>query len=191
MNNKLPISILNKKSFIAKKNYKGFTLIEFLIVFGILGVIGAVVLSVLFVTLRVSKKSDLLVRLKQSGNSVMSQVSRNIRYAKSLDYPDSCVGGVSTSYVTVTSLTDGEKITFSCISSSSGFVIASNGAALIDTATIYASTCAFYCSQPSLSDPPSINFNFRLHSIGSNSLVETRASLPFQTSVILRNYNKQ
>lgn len=173
-----------------KKITKGFTLVEFLIVTAILGIIGSVVLSVLFTTFRVSKKADSLVELRQTGDSVISQVVKNIRYAKSLDFPTSCVGGVISPYITVTSIVDNSQTTFSCEASAVGGKIASNGASLIDDRRITAANCFFSCTQDSISDPPIINFSFRLQLLNDTSFSETQAFVPFQASVILRNYNQ-
>jgi prepilin-type N-terminal cleavage/methylation domain-containing protein len=173
-----------------KKMRKGFTLVEFLIVTALLGIIGSVVLSVLFTTFRVSKKADSLVELRQTGDSVVSQVVKNIRYAKSLDYPTSCVGGVVSPYVTVSSIVDSSQTTFSCEASSLGGKIASNGASLIDDARISATNCFFTCTQNSPSDPPTINFSFRLQLLNDTVFSESQAFVPFQTSVILRNHNQ-
>ncbi len=149
---------------------------------------GTFVLSILFVTLRVSSKSDKLVNLKQNGNIAVSQIVKQIRYAKSLDDPTFCpaTAGSSLSTITITSILDNGKTIFSCGNST----IASNGASLVDTNSVQVTQCSFVCTQPTLNDPPTINLNLTLSSKNASSLVESTASIPFQTSVLMRNVSK-
>ncbi len=179
--------VSKSSSFIAISP-SGFTLVELLVAIAIFAIIGTVSLSILFMTLRAGKKSDTLIMLKQSGNAAMSQVVRSIRYAKSLDVPNSCVTPVTTSQITLTSVLDNGSTTFVCTSTTPN-TIASNSASLIDTAFAAVSGCSFTCTQPTVNDPPTINFIFKLSS-NSSGQVETRAIIPFQTSVTMRNYNK-
>lgn len=167
----------------------GFTLVELLLAIAIFSVIGTVSLSILFMTLRAGKKSDLLIVLKQNGNAAMSQVVKNIRYAKSLDIPTSCVTPVTVSQITLTSIADNGSTEFACTSTAPN-TIASNGASLIDTSVAVVTDCSFTCTQPTQNDPPTINFIFKLSSRNATGLVETQASIPFQTSVTMRNYSK-
>jgi prepilin-type N-terminal cleavage/methylation domain-containing protein len=171
------------------KTQKGFTLIELLMGIGIFTIIATATLTVLFVTLRVSKKTDSLVQLRQSGNFTLSQVSRSIRFAKSLDYPTSCVAAVNSQSIIITSLEDNGQTTFSCTGGSNPSV-ASNSANLIDTSKYVVSDCSFKCTQSSLNEPPTIDFSFTLNTSNANSLMESGGSLGFQTSVTLRNYNQ-
>lgn len=181
------------KNISAKFNKKpsGFTLIELLITIAILSVIGTIVLSILFISLRVSKKSNISVKLKQNGNIALSQIVKNIRYAKSLDMPLSCPvpPGSQSSSITITSILDDGKTIFSCTSGSPA-TIASNEASLVDTSTVVVTSCSFTCSQANLNDPPTIGINFVLNSKNSNSFTETKGSVSFQSSVLMRNLNK-
>jgi len=166
----------------------GFTLIEILIVFGILAATATVILSIIFVTLRVSKKSDLLLTIKQNGDNAMSQMVKGVRYAKSLDSACSATNAP----IKITSLTDNTQTTFTCTTGSSGTIsstIAANTVSLIDTNTISVTNCSFTCFQATPSDPPTISIGFTLSSKNANSLVETTGTIPFQTSVTMRNFN--
>jgi prepilin-type N-terminal cleavage/methylation domain-containing protein len=171
------------------KLLKGFTLIELLMGIGIFTIIATATLTVLFVTLRVSKKTDSLVQLRQSGNFTLSQVSRSIRFAKSLDSPASCVTTLNSQSVTITSLQDNSQTTFAC---TSGAIpsIASNSSNLIDTSKYIVSECSFKCTQPSLNVPPTIDFSFTLNTLNTSGLMESGGNILFQTSVTLRNYNQ-
>lgn len=170
-------------------NPAGFTLIEILVSIVIFAVIGTVTLSILFVTLRTGKKSDLLVVLKQNGNAAITQITRNIRYAKSLDSPTSCIPSAVTQSITVTSLVDDAQTTYACVVGPSA-TITSNGESLLDTNVATVTNCSFTCTQATAIDPPTIRLTFNLVSRNSNNLVETTGIVPFQASVTMRNYNK-
>lgn len=163
---------------------RGFTLVELLTVIGILSVIGSIVVSVVFISLSGAKKSDTVEILRQNGDNTLSQMVKSIRYAKSLDSPASCVVPTSTSSITVTSLESNAQTTYSC----SGTTIASNGASLLNTNVVTTQSCRFTCSQTSLQTPPTITIDFTLIPVGAGNLVETKATVPFQSSVTLRNY---
>lgn len=180
------MNILNIQLKLAK-NLSGFTFVELLVGISMFAVIGTVTLSILFATLRASKKSDVLVSLRQDGNTVMSQVGRNIRYARSLDAPASCISPVNSSSITITSNSDGGQTTFACVSGASS-TVASNGASLTDTDSTVMSNCEFVCTQPTLNDPPTITFSFVLSAKSSSGLSESNGSIPFQSSITLRNY---
>jgi type II secretory pathway pseudopilin PulG len=171
--------------------FEGFTLIELLIVIGVFAATGTVIVSILLATLRASNKADKLMILKQVGNPALSQVVKQIRYAKSLDIPAACPPppGVTLSSITISSVSDNGQTTLSCDTGATP-TIASNGASLLDTNAVAVSACSFTCSQPSAYSPPTINFSFKLDSKNSNNLVETTGSIQFQTSVLMRNYNK-
>ncbi len=167
-----------------KKKYTGFSLIELLIAVAIMLIVGTIVTSVLFVSLRTSSKSETTLLVKQNGEFALSQMTKSIRFAKQLDSPASCVTPVTQLSVTITSFLDGGQTTFSC----SGSTIASNGASLIDTTAVTASGCSFICSQTSSSQPPTITIQFTLNARTTSSFVETTATAPFKTSVTMRNF---
>lgn len=163
---------------------RGFTLLELLIAVAIMLIVGTIVTSVLFISLRTSKKSDALILAKQQGETAMSQMSKAIRFAKTLDDPVSCTTSVTQSSVTITSLLDGGQTTFSC----TGATIASNGASLINEGILTVDSCSFVCSQSSTSEPPTISINFTLSTKTTTSFIERTATVPFQTAVTMRNF---
>lgn len=168
---------------------KGFTLIELLVSVSIFAVLATVVLSIFFITLRASKKADVLSNLKQNGNVVIAQVSKRIRYAKNLNLPASCKPPVTTSSITVTSLLDDGVTKFSCETGSPA-TIASNGATLLDPGRVTVSSCSFVCSQANFNDPPTIDLYFDLTTNNSSGLVENTGKIHFQTSIMMRNFSR-
>ena len=60
---------------------------------------------------------------------------------------------------------------------------------LIDTSTILLSACSFTCTQNNFGQAPTIGINFTLSQTTSSSFAEKQATIPFQTSVTIRNNN--
>ncbi len=177
------------RSVLSSRFSRGFSLIELVVSMGIFAIISGVALSILFTSLRVSRKSEGMVVLKEQGDAVLSQMVRQIRFAKSLDTPASCTPSTATTSLTVTSLSDNGQTTFACTTGASSS-ITSNSASLIDTNAVTVTACSFVCSQPTIDDPPTIRLQFTLSTKNATSFAETTGSLPFQTSVTLRNYSR-
>lgn len=171
-------------------NHKGFTLMELLTVIGILSIVGIICVSVVSLTLRTTKKTDLLEYARINGDNALTEMVRSIRYAQTLTSPATCTTTTTVSSITITSLLDHQPTTYSC----SGNTISSNSASLIDTNSLQIpsnlSTCSFTCSQPAAAVPPLITIQFILSpkTTGTGNFAETNFTLPFQSSVTLRNY---
>jgi type II secretory pathway pseudopilin PulG len=179
-------------------NNKGYTLVELLAVIVIMITVGTVIMSILVSALRGGNKSQTTNQVRESGNYVISQMSKMITFAKHLDglstdnikYDSNCVLKVVSpaptpipyQYIKFTAF-DGGQTTFSC----SGGNIASNTAALIDTSTLVVTNCTFICTQPSISIPPTIDISFTLNEKINSSFSEKKASIPFETSITIRN----
>jgi hypothetical protein len=136
--------------------------------------------------MRGSNKSESVSIVKQNGTFALSQMVKQIRYAKSLDNPASCVPSTNSPTLTITSLADNGQTTYSCPTNLSS-PITSNSAALIDASAVSVTYCSFTCSQNSISEPPRVSIQFTLTSQNTNGLAETKSSIPFQSSVIMRN----
>lgn len=172
---------------------KGFTLIELLVVISIFVLLTTIILGTLIVVLRGSKNADSLILVKQNGNYAMSQMIRIIRFAKSLDSPVTC-DSTPLNSITITTF-DLNQTTFSCpvdplptpnfIASNSA-----NSTKLTNKQSIGVSACSFVCTQSS-TGPPLINITFSLKKINSNGLPEGDVTIPFQSSVTMRNLGSQ
>lgn len=151
--------------------------------------VSTIVISILFISFRTSKKSEAIVILKQNGDAAMSQMVRNIKYARSLDDPIDCTIPITQQSITVTSSSDLGQTVYKCPTDISP-AIASNGASLIDTSSATIDACSFTCSQVSLNDPPTITIQYKLYSIDNKELNENQGAMSFQTSVTMRNYSR-
>ena len=175
-------SALNAKHSIPR----GFTLVELITVIGIIGVIGAVVVSIVVITLRGSAKTDTIELARQGGGVALTQMVNTIRYAYSLESPTSCMPQTTVDEITVSSLSDLSETTLSCTTDS----IASNGASLIDQNSLRVSSCSFTCSQITANSAPTITIAFTLEPVSSGNFFESMFSIPFESSVTMRNATK-
>lgn len=172
----------------------GFTLVELLAVIAIFGVIGGIAASILVTSLRISKKTDVIINVKQNGTYILDQTEKTLREARFLKNPFPC--GPQSSPTQTQSLTtmafDGTQTVLSCNGDSDvpPNTIANNGVSLLDTNSVKLNTCSFTCIQQSPSDYPVVTINFSLLNNTTSKLVEASTSaILFNTSVVLRNLN--
>jgi len=162
---------------------RGFTLVEILTVISILAVIGSITVGVITITLRGAKKSDVLEVARQESDTALTQMIKTIRYAQSLDTPTSCVPSTTVSSITITSVSPQAQTTYSC----TGGTIQANNISLFNTNALTVTSCSFVCTQPTLNDPPTITIQYTLTPASGSNFTETNFSLPFQSSVTMRN----
>lgn len=176
------------------QNFKsggGFTLIEILAVIFVLSTIGVLVAAIITSSLRGTNKTNTITAVRQNGFFAIAQMTKMIQNAKRLEYPYSCISPPSptpppaSSYLEINS-PDGGETRFEC----SGSTISSNSGSLLDTSAVSVNSCSFTCSQTSLSDPPIIGISFTLIQKRTTSFFEQNVSIPFQTSVVMRNANR-
>lgn len=168
---------------ITKKQNLGFTMIEILVVVGILGVIAVIGSNMFFTTLRASNKTKVLAVIKQNGNYALSIMERIIR--DSQEVVANC--GVGMKKIKVKRL-DGSETEFSC--NQEGTVngnIASNSARLTSS-EVKVDSCSFGCSTQGEFYPQNVVINFTLSQAVVTTRVEEQASVNFKTTVSLRNF---
>jgi prepilin-type N-terminal cleavage/methylation domain-containing protein len=161
----------------------GYTLIELLVAVAIFTVLGTMTVSILSLTLRGAKKSDAIESVRQNGDIILSKMVRTIRYASSIDNPI-CTDSITTPEITITAL-DNTSTTLSC--SSVPNAIAVNGVSLVDTNAVLVQNCSFTCRQPVGASVPAVTIKFTLSARDSTGLFENKVSIPFQSSVNIRN----
>lgn len=175
--------IANSKWQIAKGSKRGFTLVELLVSSAIFITIGTVIVTILSVSFKVSKKAELTLTLRSSGSAALTQMVNSIKYAKYLNDPADCTTPIDQDSITFTSAFDGGQTTLSCPNGNSPS-IASNGASLVDTSAVTVGTCYFSCSQDTINEPPTITIHFDLTTTADSLYI------PFQTAVTMRNYTR-
>lgn len=183
------------------RSCKGFTLIELLTSIMVLVTIGAVIAGMIASSFRGSNKTNTIENIRQNGNYVLNQISKDIAYAQSFDgittgfsnnggeYGLSCdfVSGVP-KYITVRS-TKNVVTKYYCNGSILGSSnLSANGNSLIDS-SISLNSCSFTCDQDVPTDAPIVGISFTLGPGNSNNLVENSSPpITFKTSIVLRNH---
>lgn len=176
---------------------QGFTLIEVLVVMALSAVVGTIVFSIVFTTLRSYNKANSVTLVRQNGENAISQMTRLIRSGKSFQ-------GVGTGDETFTTICpqtdpaprysevkltsfDNTDIVLSCKNDT----ITLNDVSLINTSEVALGeeeeSCFFACTQSTPSDAPRIDINFSLLRKDANNVIDTHTKLDFHTSVIPRN----
>ena len=208
------MKISNFKFQISNKE-EGYTLVELLTVIVIMIVVGMIVTGIIVSSLRGTNKSTVLDNVRENGNNAIIQISKMLTFAQafngvSLDgvtYTTICVPAptpvpsgsapplptptpIPYKYIKITSF-DGGTTVFGCTGNTDTppDTIASNSSSLIDTTTVSVNpaACYFTCTGNTLTEPPTIGINFTLSQISSSSFSEKNATIPFSTSVTLRN----
>ena len=191
---------------------RGFTLVELLTVTVVTVTISVLISMIITFALRGTNKTNSVDEVRKNGNYALLQISKIIEYAKSFDgvstdgvsYDYNCVQipvqapspsptPLHYSHLRMANF-DGDKTVFSCVPAiqTTPATIASNGASLIDTNSVSldSNSCFFTCLQQRITDVPTIGVNFGLSKKTSSTLFENKSSIPFQTSVTVRNLGR-
>ena len=198
-----------------KNSEKGYTLVELLTVIVIMVVVGMIVTGIIVSSLRGTNKSTVLDNVRENGNYAIVQMSKMLTFSRvfngvstdGISYTTNCTIAatptpapsttpaptptpVAYKYIKITGF-DGGTTVFGCNSPTDTppSTIASNSSSLIDSSTVSVdyNSCYFTCSQNTLTEPPTIGINFQLSQVSASSFVEKNASIPFSTSVTMRN----
>ena len=184
----------------------GFTLIELLIVVAMAASVTTIVVGVIASTLRGANKSITINKVRENGNYAISQMSRTIKYAKTIEggkvnitdpswscqnipqAPTPTPVPIHYKFVNVTAF-DGTSYVFGCDEMNSTILM--NASEIIDagptgSVTLIPGSCYFTCSKGFI-DTPAVGINFILSSKTSSALVESQATIPFSTFIKGRN----
>jgi len=193
-----------------QKSQKGYTLVELLAVIAVVIVVGVIISGILVSSLRGGSKSNVLDNVRQNGNNAIAQMSKMILYAQYFNgvstngqffttnctqapvvSPSPTPAPVNFKYLKITSF-DGHQTIFSCSNTDSitgDVTISSGSASLIDNSTVVLDTCSFSCLQNNIGQPAIIGINFTLSQKTSSTFSEKKATIPFYTSITIRNNN--
>ncbi len=161
-------------------NKRGFSIIEILVAITIFAVIGVLVTRSISMTLRGSKKSDSLVRVRENLNYSLAVIERQIRNAESIT---ACTGATS-NRIDYTSL-EGIDTSFVCtVSGTDRFI--SSGSARLTSDDILISTCSFTCNKQDINNPAIVRVSVVAED-GTSQAVD-KGSISSDIEIVTRNY---
>ena len=159
---------------------KGYTLIELVVVAGILGIIGVVSVSLFLSTLLGGGKSTALNDVRSNGDYAITQMERMIRSARYM--VGTCIPDMNSIKI---KNPDGGTTEFSMENNR----IASNSAQFLTSDDVLlVGPIDFDCIQSSSKAPEIVSINFTLQKGDSGSPNKDYAQADFSTSVQVRSY---
>lgn len=168
-----------KINYTTKKIIKGLSLIEILIAISIFTVISLIATRSISLTLKGSKKSDSLVRVRENVNYSLSIIERQIRNSESITCPNPST--LTLNYIAPVSV----AASFSCQSIGPNGYIAS-GSGRLTSSDISVTACSFTCTQIDSNNPPVVKIS--ITASDNESLNVEKGEVTAQTEIIGRNY---
>jgi len=164
-----------------KNNYqKGISLLEILVVIAVFSILGILASRAVLLTIRGTKKSDSLIKVRSNLDYAMAVIERQLRNASSVN-PCPNTDPLVLDYLD----NEGTATSFSCQNVGTEGYIAS-GSARLTSNEIKVTACSFTCAQSSAGLPPSVAINFVGEDI-SNAGVEG-AQVTVNSQILLRTY---
>ena len=164
------------------KNKLGYTLIELVVVAGIMGIIGIVSVGLFMSTILGGGKSSALNDVRSNGDYAITQMERMIRGARKI--VSACSLGMNT--ITIKN-SDGDNTVFSVITDQGNTLIASNSGYLTSSDVQVVGPIVFDCSQSSSKAPELVTIHFTLQKGDDTSSKRDFAQEDFSTTVQVRS----
>ena len=168
----------------------GYSLIELLVVITLIAILGTLTAEAFILGLRAQSKSEILKEVKQNADYIGQVIENMVR--NSIDIGVSECNNLNSQKLTIRS-SDGRFTTFDCSAS----VMASISGQFPEPTIYYTlsnnrvqvESCNFrvVCPTPPV-NPKYLFINFKLKQSGSNLPVEQQASIEYQNTVSLRQY---
>lgn len=162
-----------------KKNLKGISFIEILVVIAVFAILGVLATRAILLTLRGSRKSESVVKVRENVNYALAVIERQLRNAESID-TTTCTGG-RVDYKNQ----DGIGSSFVCTNIGAGGYIASGSARLTST-DVAVTLCSFSCSPASGDVLPSVTVNVTAQDAVATGVESAQVSS--STQIFLRTY---
>lgn len=182
----------------------GFTLIEMIVVIGVIALLLPVVFGLFYLDITSQKKTVLLQETKRSGDNALSVFESLIHNDAvkivSSDFATTLCDGAGTTEDLGSSVSfkdrHGSYFTFTLDSSDIDSIkIASDSSvaptAYLTSSAVSVSPLTFSCTRTASFAPPYISVQFTVTQAGSPSRGEDKDSLPYSTIIKLRNYDEE
>ncbi len=181
-----------------KTQNRGFTLIEILVVVGILAIIAVISSNMFFTVFKSSGKTKVLTKVKENGDYALSVMERLIRDSEEVvTNTDNKICESGMNYLKF-KRADGSTIEFGCLEEGTANGRIASNSARLTSSEVKVDSCSFDCSCPVAFPnctsegtkfyPKTITIKFILSQIGATVRPEEEAIINFQTTVGTRNY---
>jgi type II secretory pathway pseudopilin PulG len=191
------MNLKNYSNSNTNSNTSGLTLIELLVSLALIVGLMTVVAAILVATLRGASKAVVSEDIRQNGNSALTQVTKQIQFAESLDSVLTSLGDTSASCATPAP--PDPPTEYKSISYTSGGVsniltcdrttLALNSAELVDRTKAVFVSCKIICSQQ-IDESPVVGISFTLSNPSDDVVAEKRTTLNFSKSIKMRLSNQ-
>ena len=166
---------------------RGFTLLELLVVIGVITIVGVIAADIFVNVTRSYNKAEIIARVQRSGNATLSQMTGEIRNSRRVVSP---APGSSDSSLMIED-SSGNQVEFSFTppdETNNGFV-SRNGAAISDSdfsTGVNVTSLVFTVLD---TDPTVVGISIALEQpLGAGGRIDFQADVTLQTSVSLRTY---
>lgn len=163
----------------------GMSLLEILVVVAIFAILAILTTQAVILTIRGSKKTESLVRVRENLNYSMGIIERQIRNSDSVT---DCTNEDTTS-ITFTDQ-DGNPSKLSCINvvpdSNDGYIASGSASLRLTSDTVNVTSCSFYCDDSSTNSPPSVSVYLEAQDKATSGIQGSKVSV--SNRIYLRSY---
>jgi len=163
------------------KFQNAFTLVETMVVLSVFSVLAVLVTFIIITSLRTTKKSENLYRIRAEMDAAMEVMERNLRNAKQ-------ISGVCGTYAGQTQLNYidqyGNASSFTC----SGGSVASGSSQLLSSTEILLSVCTFDIEISCANEPVPDSVTIKLTGSTAQSSGFDAGNVSMENKILLRNY---
>jgi hypothetical protein len=160
-----------------RRNIEGISLLEILVVIAIFTVLAVITTRAVLLTLRGSRKSESMAKVREDLDYSLSVIDRNLRNAEEIDVA-SCTGN-RVDYVDEL----GNSSYFACLETSGVGYVAS-GSARLTSNKVDVISCNFSCDDTI--SPPSVTISLEAQSTEGSGIEGSVVTV--STKIYLRNY---
>lgn len=192
------MKIITRYSVLGTQN--SFTLIEFLVVLGVISIMLPAIFTLFFTSITSQQKAKTIIKVKQNGDNAMSTMEYLIKN-KAISIYDNIGANTKRCLTKGSTYNFGDEIAFEDISGNRfGFNLNITDTASIKIASTSATSSldltgdavtvtnmAFSCTSTSDTTSPIVSFEFTVAQKGSTLRHENKSSLKYATSLKLRN----
>lgn len=162
-------------------NSKGMSLLEILVVVTIFAILGIITTRAVLLTIGGSKKSESIIKIRENLGNSMGIIERQLRNADSINECPNTSPEVIT-YIDQ----EGNTADFTCNGLGTDDAYIASGSARLTTSLINMTSCNFYCTPGTSTNPPSVTVSLEAEDSNTTGIQNSKVTITNQ--IFLRNY---